>query len=179
MSTSTTFLQTSYPLSLDLVLAAVRLFLGAMIFVHGFQKVFRGEGLAKVAAQFGAIGMKSGKVNAFAAAYTEMGAGALLVLGLLTPLASASLVGVMVIAIGSERLKNGFSLGRGGYEYCLAIAVMALVPGTIGAGKFSLDHAWGVFSTWSPTTDLLVTLLLGVGAGLLQLVVFFRPPSKA
>ena len=56
---------------------------------------------------------------------------------------------------------------------------MALALGTFGAGRYSLDNAWGVFSHWNGTTRLLVTAIVGVGGAVLQLAVFYRPPKKS
>jgi putative oxidoreductase len=160
----------------DLVLLAERLFLGLMIFAHGYNKVFRGGKLAGTAGWFHSIGMRPGTLNAALAAGTEMGVGALLALGLLTTFAAAGLVALMTVAILTVHRSNGFFIINkgGGIEYCLAIAVAAFVPGVLGAGRFSLDHAWNVLA-WSKTTDLLIVLLVGVGGALAQLAVFYRP----
>jgi putative oxidoreductase len=76
-----------YPVTINLVLLAVRLFLGLTIFSHGYAKVFRGGKLAGTAGWFDSIGMRPGKINAFMAASTELGVGVLLTLGFLTPVA--------------------------------------------------------------------------------------------
>ena len=162
------------------MLLGVRVFLGLMIFAHGYNKVFRGGGLAGTAGWFHGMGMRPGNLNAALAAGTEMGVGVLLSLGLLTTFAAAGLVSLMVVAIWSVHRKNGFFIINkgGGIEYCLAIAVAAFVPGVIGAGRFSLDYAWNVL-TWTKGTELLIVLLLGVGGALLQLAVFYRPPKDS
>jgi putative oxidoreductase len=85
----------------------------------------------------------------------------------------------MVVAMVTVHRKNGFFIFNkgGGIEYCLGLAFMALVPGTLGAGKFSLDNAWHVLR-WSNTTNLVVTVALGVGGALLQLAACYRPPRE-
>lgn len=168
-----------YPVTINLVLLAVRLFLGLTIFSHGYAKVFRGGKLAGTAGWFDSIGMRPGKINAFMAASTELGVGVLLTLGFLTPVASAGLIALMVVAMVTVHRKNGFFIFNkgGGIEYCLGLAFMALVPGTLGAGKFSLDNAWHVLR-WSNTTNLVVTVALGVGGALLQLAACYRPPRE-
>jgi putative oxidoreductase len=164
---------------MDLVLLAVRLFLGPMIFAHGFQKYFRGGRIAGTAGWFESIGMKPGRLNAYAAATTELGAGILMSLGLATPLASAGLIALMVVAISTVHRSNGFfNFNKGqGVEYNVGVIVMALVPSTLGAGRFSLDHLWHPYH-WTSTTGLVVALALGVGGGALQLAVFYRPTLK-
>ena len=164
-------------IAVNIVLLAVHLFLGLMIFAHGFQKFFRGGRIAGTAGWFESIGMRPGRLNAYAAATTELGVGVLLVLGLLTPLAGAGLIALMVVAIVTVHRANGFfNFNKGqGIEYNLALIVSALVPGVLGAGRYSLDQVWHWYH-WSGGTRLLVVTLLGVGGGLLQLAAFYRPP---
>lgn len=176
---STNLSNAAYPLAFNLVLLAVHLFLGMMIFAHGFAKFFRGGKLPGTAGWFEKIGMRPGKLNALMAASAEVGVGVLLTLGLLTPLASAGLVSLMTVAIVTVHRKNGFFIfNKGeGIEYCLANAVMATALGTLGAGKYSLDHAWNILH-WSYTTSLLVTVIIGLGGALVQLAAFYRPPNE-
>ncbi len=171
----------SFPATINVVLLIVRLFLGPMIFTHGYRKFFRGGRLAGTAGWFEKIGMKPGRLNAVAAASTETGVGVLLTVGLLTPLASAGLLALMTVAIVSVHRKNGFMISNKGegMEYCLALSVMALALGTLGPGKFSLDFSMKIFSHWSFSTDFFVTLAVGLGAALLQLLACYRPPKPS
>jgi putative oxidoreductase len=164
---------------LSVVLMLVRLFLGPMIFAHGFQKYFRGGRIAGTAGWFHSIGMRPGRIHALAAATTELGVGVLMTLGLLTPLASAGLIALMTVAIVTVHRGNGFfNFNKGqGVEYNVAVAVMALVPATFGAGRYSLDHLWHPIH-WSYATGFWVAVLLGLGGATLQLVVFYRPPKE-
>ena len=137
MNAALSLTTTSYPAAVDLALLGARLFLGLMIFAHGYQKFFRGGKIAGTAGWFESIGMKPGKLNAVAASTAEIGTGVLMTLGLLTPLASAGLIALMCVAIVTVHRKNGFfNFRKGqGIEYNLGVAVMALVPATVGAGK--------------------------------------------
>ena len=167
-------------LAINLVLLALRLFLGPMIFAHGYRKFFRGGRLAGTAKWFESIGVRPGPLNALIAASTEVGVGVLMTLGLLTPLAAGGLMALMVVAIATVHRKNGFFIfNKGeGIEYTLGVAVMTLIPGTLGAGRFSLDHAWNLVH-WSYSTGLIVTLIFGLGGSLLQLAVFYRPTKSS
>src|ERR1700691_4720665 len=173
--------QFSFPTTINVLLLVVRLFLGPMIFTHGYRKFFRGGKLVGTAGWFESIGMKPGRFNAVAAASTETGVGVLLTFGLLTPLACAGLLALMVVAIVSVHRKNGFMITNkgGGMECCLALSVMALAVGTMGPGKFSLDYSMKIFSSWSFSTDFYVTLIVGLGAALLQLLACYRPPKES
>lgn len=166
-----------YPATINIALLLARLYLGMMIFTHGYRKFFRGGKIKGTAGWFESIGMKPGKVNAYAAAGSEMGVGTLLTLGFLTPLAAGGLMAVMLVAIVSVHRKNGFMITNsgGGIEYCLGVATMALLVGTLGAGRYSLDNAVGELSHWTATTRFAVTMIVGVGSAAIQLASFYRP----
>ena len=171
-------------MSINLVLLALRLFLGGMIFAHGANKVFRGGRLPGTAKWFDSIGMRPGSLNAVLAASTEIGAGVLLILGLLTTLAAGALMALMVVAIVTVHSKNGFFVfNKGqGIEYCLGVAVAALVSGVLGAGRYSLDHllrrSQPVHFLLRPSHALAVTLAIGLLGPALQLLVAYRPPRE-
>lgn len=169
----------TYPLALSLVLLALRLFLGPMIFAHGFRKFFGGGKLAGTAGWFKSLGMRQPFLNAVLAASTETGVGALMTLGLLTTLASAGLIALMTTAIITVHWKNGFFIfNKGeGWEYTFGVAVTCLVPATFGAGRFSLDHLVNPLH-WSASQRLAVALALGVGGSLAQLATFYRPAAR-
>ena len=165
---------------LDLALLVVRVAFGIGLAAHGCNKLFGPNGLKGTAGWFGSIGMKWPKWQARMAASTEVGAGALFALGLLTPLAAAGFIGLMIVAIVTVHWTVGFFVFRPnqGWEYCAAIAIVAFAVGTVGAGKYSLDHAFKIDDHINDWTGLLITLILGIGGGLLHLAVSYRPPVK-
>lgn len=161
---------------IDVALLVLRLVFGLFLAYHGLNKV-RG-GLKGTAKWFAGIGMKWPMWQARLAAGTEMVAGVMFAAGLLTPLAAAGMVAVMLVAIWSVHWKVGFwvFLPEQGWEYCASIAVVAWVVAAAGPGRWSLDHAWGLsFSGWM---GALVAGLLGVGAAAAQLAVCYRPKEK-
>jgi len=162
----------------NLALLALRGTIGAMIAAHGLNKFFGGGRIDGTAGWFESIGMRPGRLNALAAATTEVGAGALLLLGLVTPLAAGGLMALMVVAIVTVHRKNGFFVFRPGQgiEYCLVIAVVAGVIGALGPGEWSLDHAFGVWPH-SRIVGLCVAAILGIGGATLQLLAVWRPPN--
>lgn len=161
------------PDQVDAALLLLRVVFGVFLALHGINKV-RG-GLAGTARWFGGIGMKWPLWQARLAAATEIGAGALFAVGLLTPLAAAGIIGVMTVATWASHRRNGFFIfNKGeGWEYVVSIAVVALAVGTTGAGRFSLDHAFDLHT--SGWTGAAVALVLGVGGGITQLLVAYRP----
>jgi putative oxidoreductase len=113
-----------------------RAIVGGYFIGHGVQKLFGvlgGHGLEGTAAHFETIGLKPGRENAIAAGVAETAGGALLTLGLFTPVAGAALVGTMVTAARTVHLEKGPWLADGGFEYnaVLIAAVLAIVD----AGK--------------------------------------------
>ena len=123
------------------------------------------------------MGMRPGKVHATLAAGTEMGVGVLLVLGLLTQLAAAGLIALMVVAFWTVHRDKGFMITGEGWEYVALIAVMSLVTAILGPGRLSLDNEFEIAHRLDSKTGLGIALLLGVGAGAAQLLLFFRPPK--
>ncbi len=160
----------------DIALMILRAALGMMIFVHGYNKAFRGGKLAGTGRWFQSMGMRPGKVHATLAAGTEMGVGVLLVVGLVTQVAAAGLIALMVVAFWTVHRDKGFMITGEGWEYVALIAVMSLVTAMLGPGRISLDAELEIAHRLDGWTGMWIALLLGVGAGAAQLLLFFRPP---
>jgi putative oxidoreductase len=112
---------------------ALRTIVGSAFIGHGTQKLFGwfgGGGLDVTGKAFEALGLRPGRRHALAAGLAETGGGALLVLGVANPLASAVLTATMLTAIRRVHFKNGPWVTNGGYEYNLVLiaAVLALAP---------------------------------------------------
>ncbi len=160
---------------IDAALLALRVVFGLFLAYHGYNKVFGGNGLTGTASWFGGIGMRWPKWQARIAAATEIGAGLMFATGLLTPLAAAGMIGVMLVAIITTHWKIGFFIFRKGegWEYCASIALVALAVATTGAGRWSLDNAFDIeFHEW---WGLAIAAGLGIGGGLMQVAISYRP----
>jgi putative oxidoreductase len=154
---------------MHLGLLILRLVVGLLFVGHGAQKLFGiwgGHGLKGTAGFFDTIGLKPGRLHAAAAAVMEFGGGALLALGLITPVAAAALIAVMTAAVITVHYSKGLWSTGGGYEYNLVLAAAAFALAAAGPGNWSLDHAlslsthgvlWGIGA-------LVVGILGGVGA---------------
>lgn len=166
---------------IDLALLLLRVVFGVFLAVHGINKV-RG-GIAGTVRWFAGIGFRWPRRQAQVAALTETGAGLLFAVGLLTPLAAAAIIAVMVVATVVAHLRVGFFvyLPGQGWEYTVSIAVVAVAVGTAGAGQWSLDDAIGVEpTTWGGTWGQgLVAVVVGLVAAALQLAVCYRPATLA
>jgi len=124
-----------------------RTIIGGLFIGHGTQKLFGwfgGPGLAGTEQLMAAIDMQPTRPNAVAAGASEAGGGALLIAGLATPLASASLIGTMVTAIRKVHLKNGPWATQGGYEYNLVLIAGLLALADGDPNDVSLDRALGL-----------------------------------
>ena len=125
----------------------VRLMVGAVFIMHGYQKLF----------VFGMNG-PSGTISAFhdkmgfgdfstpaawAAAIAEFGCGILLALGLFTRLAAIPIIVTMAVAVVKVHLSHGFFLMVGGYEYALTLGIAALGLLMTGSGALGLDNLRG------------------------------------
>jgi putative oxidoreductase len=125
----------------DLGLFVLRVGLGAAFIVHGLQKVaglFGGPGIDGFAKFLEASGFREARVLSWATGITELAGGALLVLGLFTPLAAAGILGVMVNAV-VVKWGGGF-FGAPGVEQELSFAVMAFALLFTGPGRAALDR---------------------------------------
>lgn len=126
---------------LDLGLLIVRLALGPMLVTHGCNKVFGSGGLAGTAGWFESLGLRPGWLHARIAAATEIGAGILLTLGLLTGLASMAFTGLMLVAAFTDHAGKGYFIFKGGWEYVILVAMVAIGIAATGPGEWSLDNA--------------------------------------
>ena len=132
---------------MELGLLVLRIVVGLLFMGHGAQKLFGwfgGHGVAGTGGFFETLGLKPGRLLAFGAGMAEFGGGALLALGLLTPLAAALLIGTMTVAIASVHVSKGLWAAEGGYEYNLVLMAAAFTVVATGPGNWSLDHALSI-----------------------------------
>ncbi|AUN41348.1 DoxX family protein [Tsukamurella tyrosinosolvens] len=159
----------------DLGLLVLRVAVGVILAAHGIQKLFGiwgGPGIDGFASylQNGndpSLGFERfTKVISIATGVVELGGGAMLVLGLLTPIAAAGAVGVMLSAILFKLTTAGngfvfFAQDKGvEFELLLLFASVAII--LTGPGKISLDFNRG----WArrPHIGSVVWLIVAVAA---------------
>jgi putative oxidoreductase len=153
----------------------LRVVLGLTMMAHGYNHIWGGGGLAGTARWFGSMGLRPPKLHAALSGAGELAAGAALVLGLLTPLAAAFVVGVMVIAGVVAHRRNGFFVFKDGYEYVLLIATVCAAIGLLGPGSVSVDHLLGIDQAVTGWAGLAVTVGLGVAGAAALLAATWRP----
>jgi putative oxidoreductase len=164
----------------DLALLVLRCTVGAVFLAHGINHIFGGGKIKGTAGWFESLGMRPGWLHAWLASITEIGSGALLVLGLLTPLAAAGVVGVMLVAWITNHRGNGFFIFRPGegWEYVMTLTLVGAALGVLGPGYWSLDRVAGLEVLWG-WTGLWIVLGAGGGGAALLMATFWRPERPA
>jgi|SRR5579872_1682182 len=123
-----------------------RMVVGVFFVGHGTQKLFGwfgGGGLDQTEKSFEQLGLDPPREDAIAAGLAEAGGGAMLALGLGTPIAAAALIATMLTAIRRVHLRNGPWVTNGGYEYNAVLIASLLALVDAGPGEPSLDRALG------------------------------------
>ncbi|MER7449623.1 DoxX family protein [Nocardia beijingensis] len=154
--------------TLDLGLLLLRLVVGATFLYHGLQKLtgwFHGPGLDGTRDMMERGGWDHPSVSAMLVTAGEVGGGALLILGLFTPLAAGAVLAVILDAWAwKQGMAPGFQYkaGPGAVEYESVLAGVSAVIILTGPGRLSFDRNRG----WAirPAAGSFVILLLAVAA---------------
>ena len=157
-------------------LIIIRLALGLMLMTHGLNKFFGTGGISGTARWFEGLGLRPGRLHAWIAATTEIGAGALVSLGLLFPAPCAAFVGLMTVAGLTDHRGKGFFVFKGGWEYVAFVGLIAVALAFLGPGQWSLDALAGLKLYglgWG-----LAALVVGVIAGVGTVSGFRRPITQ-
>jgi len=124
----------------DLGLLVLRLVVGGLFIGHGLQRLFGlldGPGIDGTARMITELGFQRGTLLAWVTGVIEVGGGALVVLGLFTPIGAAALLGVLASAIW---VRADIDVFTGGVEletvYAAALGALLFA----GPGRVSLDR---------------------------------------
>jgi putative oxidoreductase len=123
-------------------LKSISLLSGRLVVAYGFYTpaMIKWENIDGVVMFFTNLGIPFPTINAYMAATTEMLGVVLLTLGFMARLISIPLIVIMVVAITTVHLGNGFSADDGGFEIPLYYMIFLLIFLSSGAGKISLDR---------------------------------------
>ena len=123
-------------------LNSIALLLARLVVAFGFFEpaMMKWSDINSVAIWFGSMGIPLPLLNAYMAASTEAVGVVLLTFGLMTRFIAIPLVVVMLVAIFSVHLGNGFSAANNGFEIPLYYLIFLLMFIAQGAGRFSLDR---------------------------------------
>ena len=122
----------------DIGLLIGRVVVGVVFVVHGWQKW--SDGISGTQAGFDAMGVPAPDVTAILQAALEVGGGALLVLGLLTPLVGG-LLGLTMVGAAYFAHRDAFLVAEGGAEFVLVLAAASFLFALAGPGRYSVDAA--------------------------------------
>jgi putative oxidoreductase len=158
----------------DVGLLLLRFAVGGTFFAHGMQKVFgmwSGPGIGGFARALEGFGFQQATTLSWVTGITELVAGAFVVLGLVTPLAAAGLLAIMINSV-ALKIGNGFFIasaaGANAVELDVVLGLAAAALVLTGPGRIALDNG----RPWHrrPTSWGVLALVIGVAAAVLVLV---------
>jgi putative oxidoreductase len=117
-----------------------RIILGVIILAHGWHKIFPRGSLYNFAQTVAHLGLPYWL--GYVAAFTEFFGGALLILGLLVPIAALGVAIDMTVAVLKVHLHHGL-MGPMGFELPLSLFGLALLILTSGSGQLAIDSRLG------------------------------------
>jgi len=112
-----------------------------LVLSYGFFKpaMMKWDNIEGIGQWFASMNYPFPLFNAYMAAITETAGFILLLLGLATRIISIPLMVVMLVAIFTVHIGNGFEAGNNGYEIPLYYLLMLISLLITGPGKLSLD----------------------------------------
>lgn len=113
-----------------------------LVLAYGFYEPAKNKwaDIDAIASWFESLSYPLPKLNAYLAASTEAIGVLLLLFGLGSRIISIPLMFVMLIAIFTVHLPNGFAAGNNGFEIPLYYFIMLFTLVIFGSGKISLDY---------------------------------------
>ena len=121
----------------DVPLLLFRIILAIGFYSPAMMKVKNLEGVAE---WFGSMSYPFPMVSAILAMTTEVLGIVLLILGFGTRVIAFPMMFVMIVAIFTTHISNGFAAGDNGYEIPLYYFLMLFALVVYGSGKYSLDY---------------------------------------
>jgi putative oxidoreductase len=155
----------------------LRLTIGPMLMVHGYNKVFGTGGLDGTTRWFDGLGLQPAHVHARLAAATELGAGALTTLGAASPLPASAVIGLMTTAARTDHRGKGFFMFRNGWEYVGVVGAVSATMAAMGPGRYSIDHLIG--RERSGLRWAVAAAAMGVANAAALLALSYRPKPPA
>ena len=177
---------------MNTALLVLRLVPGLLLMGHGLEKLvppryspplLRAGGRRATGGGFEQIGIRPGIAAAVLAGAAEFVAGFSLAAGLLTPVGTILVGGVMTTAILTAPARNGIWNAEGGFEFPLLLLAVSFVIAALGAGSYSIDGWAGVDNwagiTWSisPVARAAIVLAIGAAAGLVAVIAVWSANS--
>jgi putative oxidoreductase len=155
----------------DVGLLLLRVMVGLAMAAHGSQKLFGwfgGGGIHGTGEFFAHSGYPAGEAMAVVSGLIETFGGLALVLGLLTPLAAAAIVGDMLNAVAVK--SGGGFFAPAGMEYELLLTVAAASIAFTGPGRYAVDRFLPVLRAHRLAYGALTVLVAVVGGAVMLLL---------
>jgi putative oxidoreductase len=163
----------------DFALALLRVTVGLLFVGHGLQKLlglFGGEGLQATGESFVKMRLRDPMAAALGVSLYELLGGILLALGLVTPIACAFILGVMLGAVVFVHWPRLWAQ-HGGVEYPLVNIAIVSMFGLMGPGSLSADELIGTADVLAnPWTYVVCVVIVAVSVTSLATL---REPSHA
>jgi putative oxidoreductase len=140
----------------------LRVVVGLLFIGHGTQKLFGwfgGHGREGTAKFFGSLGYRPPETMAIVGGLVETIGGTFLLLGFLTPVGTAMIVGMMVSAILAVHISRGIWNENRGIELPL-VYIFAAVAIAFAPGRYALDRVLGI--EWSGRVAGVAALGVGI-----------------
>ncbi len=118
------------------------LLIARLVVAYGFYEpaLMKWNDINSVASWFATLGIPFPTLSAYLASTTELLGVVLIAIGFLTRIMSIPLMIVMIVAIFTVHIGNGFSAGDNGFEIPLYYLIFLGLFLSNGAGKFSVDY---------------------------------------
>jgi len=120
----------------------VRVIIGAILLTHGWAKIAT-YGMAGVSGMMAKQGLEPAMGFALAATFLETVGAICIILGLFTRFFAAALAIELLVALLAVHLKNGFDVGKGGFEYILLLGIVMFAIAIRGGSPYSVDRLIG------------------------------------
>jgi len=167
--------------ALNFALLVARVWVGIVMFAHGWRHVKALQSGPGMANWLESLVLRNGSLQAQLLTWSEVIVGPVLALGLLTPVAYGAVASLMLVAFVTNHRDKGFFITARpteGWEYVVTLAILSIVLGAVGPGRWSLDRAFDFSFPFEADKALAVAAIVGIGGTILYLLTFWRPPAK-
>jgi putative oxidoreductase len=125
----------------EIAYALLRVVIGYILFMHGWQK-FK-TGMTGVVGFMNKSGLVPGELFAGAAMFLETVGALCIIVGLFTRFFAAAIAIELGIAFLAVHMSKGFAANQGGFEYVLLLGIVMLAIAIRGGGPYSIDRVIG------------------------------------
>ncbi len=137
----------------DLGLLILRLAVASIFIIHGYARIFTGEGMTGFIRVFSDVGIFLPYITAWIVVLVELVGGICILIGLLTREFSLLLAIIMLGSIWFIHYANGFFISANGYEYHILLSGACFCLMLSGGGTGALDKFIFPRDKWTFVSD--------------------------